>query len=48
MFGSVARREDTSTSDVDLLVDLRDDVGILALIGLEREMAETTRSESLS
>lgn len=41
VFGSVARGQDTTTSDVDLLVDLADDVGLVGLIGLEREIAET-------
>jgi predicted nucleotidyltransferase/DNA-binding XRE family transcriptional regulator len=44
VFGSVARGDDTTSSDVDLLVDLRDDVGILDLLGLEREIAEILRS----
>lgn len=40
VFGSVARGEDTETSDVDLLVDLEKGVGLLDLIGLERELSE--------
>lgn len=40
VFGSVARGEDTATSDVDLLVDLDAGVGLLDLIGLERELRE--------
>lgn len=36
VFGSVARGEDTATSDVDLLVDLEERVGLPDLIGLER------------
>ncbi len=39
VFGSVARGDDTEASDVDLLVDLADDVGLVGLIGLEREIA---------
>lgn len=40
VFGSVARGEDTASSDVDLLVDLGKGVGLLGLIGLERELSE--------
>lgn len=40
VFGSVARGEDTDASDVDLLVDLDDEVGVVALAGLRRELAE--------
>lgn len=40
VFGSVARGEDTEASDVDLLVDLSPDVGLVGLAGLERELAE--------
>ena len=40
VFGSVARGEDTATSDVDLLVDLENGVGLLDLIGLQRELSD--------
>lgn len=40
VFGSVARGQDTETSDVDLLVDLDEGVGVVALAGLRRELAE--------
>lgn len=40
VFGSVARGEDTAASDVDLLVDLDDGVGLVALAGLRRELTE--------
>lgn len=40
VFGSVARGEDTDDSDVDVLVDLADDVGLVGLIGLERELSQ--------
>ncbi len=40
LFGSVARGDDSESSDVDLLVDLDDSVGLLSLIGLERELGE--------
>ncbi|WP_400996729.1 nucleotidyltransferase family protein [Agromyces sp. GXQ0307] len=39
MFGSVARGDESSTSDVDLLVDLAEDVGMFGL-GLMRSTAE--------
>ncbi len=40
MFGSVARGDDTESSDVDLLVDLDKGVGLVALAGLQRELTE--------
>jgi predicted nucleotidyltransferase/DNA-binding XRE family transcriptional regulator len=40
VFGSVARGDTTADSDVDLLVDLDPGVGLLELIGLERELGE--------
>ena len=40
VFGSVARGEDTESSDVDILVDLADGVGVVGLVGLERELSE--------
>ncbi|TWE14558.1 putative nucleotidyltransferase [Prauserella muralis] len=40
VFGSVARGEDTADSDIDLLMDLDDNVGLVALAGLKRELAE--------
>ena len=40
LFGSVARGDDSETSDVDLLVDLDEGVSLLDLIGLERELTE--------
>ncbi len=40
VFGSVARGEDTATSDVDLLVDLEDGVSLVVLAGLKREVSE--------
>lgn len=43
VFGSVARGDDTSESDIDLLVDIGDDVSLLDLIGLERELTEILR-----
>jgi predicted nucleotidyltransferase/DNA-binding XRE family transcriptional regulator len=40
VFGSVARGEDNEASDVDLLVDLDEGVGVVSLAGLGRELAE--------
>lgn len=40
VFGSVARGEDTEGSDLDLLVDLSDGVGLVALSAMSREIAE--------
>jgi predicted nucleotidyltransferase/DNA-binding XRE family transcriptional regulator len=40
VFGSVARGEDNVNSDVDLLVDPDENVGVIALAGLSRELAE--------
>ncbi len=40
VFGSVARGEDKPSSDIDLLVDLDADVGLVALAALQRELTE--------
>lgn len=40
VFGSVARGEDTTESDVDLLVDLDPGVGLFAIGALEAELEE--------
>lgn len=40
VFGSVARGEDTASSDVDLLVDLEEGVSLVALAGLKRELSD--------
>lgn len=45
IFGSVARGEDDDRSDVDVLVDLADEVGLVGLIGLERELSAITRRD---
>jgi len=40
VFGSAARGTENESSDVDLLVDLDSDVGLVSLVALERELAE--------
>ncbi len=40
VFGSVARGQERATSDVDFLVDLDDDVSLVQLVGLRRELSE--------
>ena len=40
VFGSTARNEDHAASDIDLLVDLGDDAGLIALAALQRELQE--------
>lgn len=40
VFGSVARGDDTDSSDVDLLVDIGSEVGLVTLVALERELEE--------
>jgi predicted nucleotidyltransferase/DNA-binding XRE family transcriptional regulator len=40
VFGSVARGQDDSDSDIDLLVDLDPDQSLVGLAGLRRELAE--------
>lgn len=40
IFGSVARGEETDDSDIDLLVDLDSEVGLVGLVGLGRELTE--------
>jgi hypothetical protein len=40
VFGSVARGEDTDNSDIDLLVDIDDTVGLVTLARLTRELTE--------
>jgi uncharacterized protein len=40
VFGSVARGEDGAASDIDLLVDVDPNVGLLGLAGLTRELTD--------
>jgi predicted nucleotidyltransferase len=39
IFGSIARGEATETSDVDLLVEFSENKSLLALVALERQLA---------
>jgi len=39
VFGSVARGEDTSDSDIDLMVDLAPGTGLVSLGALQRELS---------
>lgn len=45
VFGSVARGEDTATSDIDLLVDVDENVGLVALASLRRALRELLDAE---
>ena len=40
IFGSVARSEDTTTSDVDILVDMHGDRSLLDLVALKQDIEE--------
>jgi predicted nucleotidyltransferase len=40
IFGSVARSEDRQDSDVDILVELKPEVGILAFSELRRDLSD--------
>lgn len=40
VFGSVARGEESDDSDIDLLVDLDEGVGLVTLIALGRELGD--------
>jgi uncharacterized protein len=41
IFGSYARDEQTSKSDLDILVEFRSKVNLLDLVGLEQELSES-------
>jgi predicted nucleotidyltransferase len=43
VFGSVARGEDRSDSDVDFLVEMDDERSLLDLVGLEQDLEELLR-----
>ncbi len=40
IFGSAARGEMTKKSDVDILIDLREDLSLFGFIGLKRQLEE--------
>ena len=40
VFGSVAKGEDSSKSDIDLLIKFSESKGLLALVRLERKLSE--------
>ena len=40
VFGSVARGEDTASSDIDLIARFRNPIGLMDLIGIEIQMKE--------
>jgi len=40
IFGSYARNEQTTSSDIDILIDFEHKVTLLDLIGLEQELSE--------
>jgi uncharacterized protein len=40
VFGSYARNEQTSESDLDILVDFGETVNLLEIIGIEQELSE--------
>jgi predicted nucleotidyltransferase/DNA-binding XRE family transcriptional regulator len=44
VFGSVARGEDRSDSDVDLLVELPDDMGLFAVARVQNELEQLLRA----
>ncbi|MBX2960157.1 MAG: nucleotidyltransferase family protein [Flavobacteriales bacterium] len=40
IFGSYARNEQTTSSDLDVLIDFESNINLLELIGLEQELSE--------
>lgn len=42
VFGSVMRKKETDTSDIDLLVEIDEDRSLFDLIGLKQELQELT------
>lgn len=45
VFGSVARGEDTESSDIDLLVEMEPERSLLDLIGLRNDLKDLLGSE---
>ncbi len=45
LFGSVARGDDTPTSDIDILVELPDSASLLELAGLKIDLEEALSRE---
>jgi uncharacterized protein len=41
IFGSYARNEHTSNSDLDILIDFSKNINLLELIGLEQDLSES-------
>jgi len=40
LFGSVARGEERKESDIDILVDIEKDIGLLEFVGLKQELED--------
>ena len=40
LFGSVVRGEEKKNSDIDILVDIEKDIGLLEFIGLKQELED--------
>lgn len=43
LFGSVVRGEEGNDSDIDILVDIQKDIGLLEFIGLKQELEDALR-----
>jgi hypothetical protein len=40
LFGSIVRGEESKESDIDMLVDIEKDIGLLEFIGLKQELED--------
>ncbi len=40
LFGSYSRNEEQSESDIDILIDFKDNLDLLTIIGIEQELEE--------